>query len=220
MDVLVLLLWGTMVGLDLISVGQVMISRPLVAATVAGLLTGDVSTGMIVGAILELFALEVMPVGGARYPDYGPAAVAATAVAAGAPSHLGVGLGVAVGLVVAYLGEWSIIAVRRWNSQSVRRAEAALNLGDVGAIRRAHWGGIGHDALRCFALTSFGLALAYLVRRWPLLSLREAVMLTAVTAGVALATAALAGVHLGGRPRGAWWFALGLVVGSIWVVVG
>ena len=40
-----LLLWGTLVGLDLVSVPQAMISRPLVAGTVAGWLVGDVHAG-------------------------------------------------------------------------------------------------------------------------------------------------------------------------------
>ena len=42
--VLLLLVWGTLVALDLVSVPQAMLSRPLVAGTVAGWLAGDVDT--------------------------------------------------------------------------------------------------------------------------------------------------------------------------------
>ena len=38
---------------------------------------GDPGSGLTAGIILELFALEVLPVGAVRYPDYGPASVAA-----------------------------------------------------------------------------------------------------------------------------------------------
>jgi hypothetical protein len=77
--VLPLLLWGTLVGLDLVSVPQAMISRPVVAGTVAGALAGDVEAGLRVGILFELFALDVLPVGAVRYPDYGPATVSAAA---------------------------------------------------------------------------------------------------------------------------------------------
>ncbi|MDQ3136008.1 MAG: PTS sugar transporter subunit IIC, partial [Gemmatimonadota bacterium] len=114
--VVLLLLWGTVVGLDLVSVPQAMLSRPLVAGTVAGWLAGDVQAGLRVGTVLELFALDVLPIGAVRYPDYGPATVVAAAVAAGAPWELGLGLSVGVGLVLAVLGGWSLQLVRRWNA--------------------------------------------------------------------------------------------------------
>ena len=69
---LLLVLWGTIVALDLVSVPQAMLSRPLVAGAVAGWLAGDVEAGLRVGVVLELFALDVLPIGAVRYPDYGP----------------------------------------------------------------------------------------------------------------------------------------------------
>ncbi|HXE59015.1 MAG TPA: PTS sugar transporter subunit IIC, partial [Gemmatimonadales bacterium] len=108
-----LCLWGTAVGLDLVSVPQVMLSRPLVAGTVAGCIVGDVEAGLRVGAVLELFALDVLPIGAVRYPDYGPATVAAVAAAGGAPGwQLGLGVAVAVGLATAALGGWGMQVVR------------------------------------------------------------------------------------------------------------
>jgi mannose/fructose/N-acetylgalactosamine-specific phosphotransferase system component IIC len=80
-----LLIWGSLVGLDLVSVPQAMISRPLVAGTVAGWLAGDLEAGLRMGVLFELFALDVLPVGAVRYPDYGPATVVAAALAAGTP---------------------------------------------------------------------------------------------------------------------------------------
>ena len=58
------LLWGVLVGLDLASVVQSMITRPLVAGTVTGFILGDPVAGATVGTVLELFALEgFAPVG-------------------------------------------------------------------------------------------------------------------------------------------------------------
>src|SRR6266516_8090724 len=39
-----LLVWGTLVGLDLVSVPQMMIARPIVAGPVAGAILGDLAT--------------------------------------------------------------------------------------------------------------------------------------------------------------------------------
>ncbi len=121
-----LLLWGTLVGLDLVSVAQSMIARPFVAGTVAGAILGDMGAGMRVGVLFELFALDVLPVGAARYPDYGPATVAATAAAAGSPWELSLGLAGTVGLLIAVLGGWSLQALRQLNARDIQRWAAAL----------------------------------------------------------------------------------------------
>ena len=42
---------------------QIMISRPIMVASLTGLILGDLYTGMIVGAILELFWIDRIPVG-------------------------------------------------------------------------------------------------------------------------------------------------------------
>ena len=70
---------GGMVGLDATSFPQAMISRPLVAASLTGMLLGHPVAGIALGAVLETFALVVLPVGAARYPETGTAAVSAAA---------------------------------------------------------------------------------------------------------------------------------------------
>ncbi len=71
---------GTLCGLDLVSVPQAMLSRPLVAGFLGGMVVGAPVQGLAVGALLELFALETLPVGAARYPDWGPPGAAAGAL--------------------------------------------------------------------------------------------------------------------------------------------
>jgi mannose/fructose/N-acetylgalactosamine-specific phosphotransferase system component IIC len=73
-----LALLGGFVGLDSTSFPQVMISRPLVAGALTGLLLGRPAEGVLIGAILEIFDLAVLPIGAARYPESGTATVAAT----------------------------------------------------------------------------------------------------------------------------------------------
>jgi PTS system mannose-specific IIC component len=216
---LALLAWAVLVGLDLVSVPQAMIARPLVAGTVAGCLAGDPAAGALVGAVLELFALDVLPIGAVRYPDYGLGGVAAAATAAGAPGVLALGLAVTVGLIVAYVGEGSIRVTRRRTSLDVEAHRDWLNAGDPRAVRRVHLMGIARDAVRSLLVGGFGLLLAFLVRRWAVVSLEGAVLLGIVVVGVGLAAAAAGALRLAGRMRGVGWFALGLAAGAAWVVV-
>lgn len=208
-----LLAWGTLVGLDLVSVAQAMIARPFVAGSVAGLLLGDPAAGLRVGVLLELFALDVLPVGAARYPDYGPATVAAAAVAAGSPWELSLGLAGTVGLLVSVLGGWSLQRLRRLNAAAVQRHAAALAAGESAAIRRLQYGGIVRDALRSAGLTASGLAAAWVANRWLLLDRRTAVALTLVVVGAALAATLGGALRSAGRSPRRRWLAAGLVLG-------
>lgn len=72
-----LALIGGIVGLDATSFPQAMLSRPLVAGALAGLVFHRPLEGMLVGAVIEIFDLPNLPVGAARYPDSGTATVAA-----------------------------------------------------------------------------------------------------------------------------------------------
>jgi mannose/fructose/N-acetylgalactosamine-specific phosphotransferase system component IIC len=160
---LLLVGWGTLVALDLVSVPQAMIARPIVAGAVAGWMTGDLDAGLRVGLLFELFALDVLPVGAVRYPDYGPATVVGTALAAGAPWQFALGLSAALGLVLAVLGGLSLQLVRRLNARAIQRRAAALSAGESSAIRRLQYGGLLRDALRGGLLTALGLLAAWLI---------------------------------------------------------
>jgi PTS system mannose-specific IIC component len=215
-----LMIWGVLVGLDLASVAQTMISRPIVAGTVAGFIVGDPTTGAAVGVLLELFALEVLPMGASRYPDYGMGAVAAAATAAGAPGVLGTGVGAAVGLVVAYLGGKAIHMVRIENVNDVHKHREALDSGDTRTVLAVHLRSLGRDVFRTLVLVWLGLLLAMLVRRWLPLTLDGAVYLSVVIVGAAVA-AAVSGVgRLAGRKSALRWFLLGLAGGLVGVLIG
>jgi len=217
--VLSLLVWGTLVGLDLVSVPQAMISRPLVAGTVAGWLVGDVESGLRIGVVFELFALDVLPVGAVRYPDYGPATVAAVALGAGAPWELSLGLSMALGLVLAVLGGWSLQTVRRWNAKAIQRRAAALAAGESSAIRRLQYGALLRDAVRGFILTLLGIVLASAIKEWVSLDRQTAVALTLVAIGSALAAAVNGAVRSSGRSARLKWLLAGVGAGVLLAVL-
>ena len=80
LELLPIAVLGAVLGLDVVGFPQAMISRPLVAATLGGALVGNAAAGLLLGALLELFALETLPFGASRYPEWGSAAAAAGAL--------------------------------------------------------------------------------------------------------------------------------------------
>lgn len=75
-------------GLDRTAALQVMISRPIVAAPLAGWLLGDVFVGLQVGLMVELLWQSRLPVGAAVPPDDTQVAIGATVLALGTGSVL------------------------------------------------------------------------------------------------------------------------------------
>jgi mannose/fructose/N-acetylgalactosamine-specific phosphotransferase system component IIC len=219
MTLVTLLVWGTLVGLDLVTVAQSMIARPFVAGTVSGILLGDPVAGLRVGVLFELFALDVLPVGAARYPDYGPATIAAVAVAAGAPWELSLGLSGTIGLLVAVLGGWSLQLLRRMNARAIQRRAAALAAGESSAIRLLQYGGVARDALRSALLTAVGLAAASLTATFLHLDRPTAVTLTVVLVSCGLAAALGGAIRSAGRGPRLVWLGAGLVLGLILAIL-
>src|SRR2546426_7973318 len=184
----------SLVGLDLISVPQMMIARPIVAGPVAGAILGDVATGLALGVVFELFQYDVLPVGAARYPEYGPATVAAVSAAQAGAGTFGLGFGVLVGLTTGLLGGVSLHLVHRLNASAVDAAAPALEAGDPRGLVRLHVAGIMRDAARAALVTGVGLVLAQLTRVF----LSGAYTLRGVAG---LAVAGVAGGLAGGAAR-------------------
>ncbi len=218
-DLVVLLVWGTVVGLDLVTGPQVMIARPLVAGTVAGWLLGDAATGLLIGVLFELFQYDVLPVGAARYPEYGPATVAAVAAAHGVAGPAGLALGALVGLATGVAGGTSLGVVRRLNTGAVRAVAPRLEAGDPRTLARLHAAGVARDGARAAAVTALGLALAWLARAVLAGTLAPpALALAAAAAGGAALAAAMSGtLRLVGRGPDVRWLAAGVVTGTLLV---
>ena len=212
-----LLVWGTLVGLDLVSLPQVMIARPLVAGAVAGGILGDAATGLTIGMLFELFQFDILPVGAVRYPEYGPATVAAVAAAHAVSGLLGFGLGALVGLVTGLIGGVSIHYVRRLTTRAVQLAGDRLDHGDIRVLSRLHAAAIGRDALRAALVTAFGLTLAYAARTVLATSVseRRVGFLGVAAVAAALATGSSGTYQVVGRGAALRWFALGLSAGAV-----
>jgi PTS system mannose-specific IIC component len=212
---LALLIWGTVAGLDLASMLQGGFSRPLVAGAVAGVILNDPMSGLRIGVTLELFALDVLPVGASRYPDYGAATVAAVAAGAGESWTAALGPSVLLGLLLAHLGGWTIVLHRRVTAWALARAEHQLDRGEPGVASRVHLVGLTSDLVRSAALAALGLAAAALLDHAPRLDVgTERALAIVVVAGgfVAVIGGAL---RRAGTPRRMIWLAGGMALGVL-----
>src|SRR3989442_2926513 len=171
-----------------------MIARPVVAGPVAGAILGDVATGLALGVVFELFQYDIVPLGAARYPEYGPATVAAVSAAQAGAGTFGLGFGVLVGLTTGLVGGVSLHLVHRLNARAVDAAAPALEAGDPRVLVRLHVAGIMRDAARAALVTGVGLILAQLTRAF----LAGAYTLRGVAG---LAVAGVAGALAGGAAR-------------------
>ena len=78
--ILILCLYTVVGVLDQISI-QIGPYTPLFVATFTGLVLGDVQTGLMIGATLQLMTLGVATYGGATVPDFLSGAIMGTAYA-------------------------------------------------------------------------------------------------------------------------------------------
>lgn len=212
---------GVVVGVDLVTFPQAMTSRPLVAAFVGGWILGHPMIGLLAGVVMELFALETLPVGAARYPDWGPPAAAAGALLAdgvraggGEGAWPGILATILVAALAAWLGGWSLHLIRRANGAAIGRYAERLARGDPGALVRLQAGGFARDVLRAAALTLVtlvpgGILARFLAARWN----APAGIAEDVVLAVALGVAAWSAWRLFARGATGRWLAAGLAAG-------
>ena len=215
-DLVMLIALGAVLGLDTVSFPQAMISRPVIAATVAGALLGDPARGLLLGATLELFAVDTLPFGASRYPEWGSSSVVGGGLlVSGSDTAGALTLSVLAVLVVAWTGGWSMLYTRKFNAWLARRRHAAIVQGDRNAIVGLQLSGITADLVRGAVLTAAGLlALAPLQRAalasWGTPSGVSRAIVVATAAAVTLGAA----YKLFHGVRGFFWlFGVGLAVG-------
>ena len=160
-------LLGALLGLDVVSFPQAMISRPIVAATLGGALAGAPAAGLLAGATLELVALETLPVGASRYPEWGSAAVVGGALFAAEPGHPpgALVLAVLVALITGWVGSWTMYVLRRFNGLLARRRLAALDVGSRDALIGLQLVGLTADLVRGVLLTLVALLIFHPIVR-------------------------------------------------------
>lgn len=218
-DLLPLALLGGLLGLDVVSFPQAMISRPLVAATLAGALLGHPASGLLCGAVLELIALETLPFGASRYPEWGSAAVVGGALFAEHPAQPSGAMTMAVlgALITASLGGWTMVQLRKQNARWARAWRDAIAAGARGSVIKLQLYGLTADLLRGALLTAGAYAVMSPLGRstlalWSL----DTRLSRAIVVGIAAAVAAAASWKIFHSTPGArWLFVGGLVIGLV-----
>src|SRR6185312_10087239 len=152
---------GAVLGLDVVSFPQAMISRPVVAATLGGTLIGESSSGLLVGAILELIALETLPFGASRYPEWGSAAVVGGVIFGSHAAHPAGAMTLAVlsALATTWVGGWTMVQLRKLNARWAGKRRDALEAGARGSVVSLQLIGMTADLARGFVLTAIAYAL-------------------------------------------------------------
>jgi len=159
-ELIPLALLGGVLGLDVVSFPQAMISRPIVAATLAGGLLGQAPSGMLIGAALELIALETLPFGASRYPEWGSASVVGGAIFATHPTHPAgaMTLGMLAALATTWIGGWTMVKLRQLNARLAAHWREGLEAGSRGTVTELQLTGMTADMLRGVLLTALAYA--------------------------------------------------------------
>jgi mannose/fructose/N-acetylgalactosamine-specific phosphotransferase system component IIC len=214
---------GGIVALDATSLGQLMLSRPFVAAALAGALVGQPLEGALVGALLEALSLGILPVGAARYPDTGTAAVAAVGtlgladVAASAPALL---LVVVYGLLWQRISGFSVVGGRYLNERLVLAGNPGERPRLDRLIEHRHLESMLIDMARGVVITTAALLIGVPLLRvaidyWALPPIAATLAVSVAAVAVLAGTAPL----FAESPRGRLFLLLGLAFGSLLLVL-
>ncbi len=160
-DLLPIALLGAVLGMDVVTFPQAMISRPIVAATVAGAFIGNAPAGLVMGALLELLALEMLPFGASRYPEWGSASVVGGSLYASAFGDPAGALVVALlaALATAMLSGKSMVWLRRLNATRATRQRPYLERGSSSAVTGLQLFGLTGDLIRGFVVTLLAMVI-------------------------------------------------------------
>lgn len=138
-QIVLLTLLAALSGIDPY-IGGWQLARPAIAGFLAGLIMGDLSVGLTVGATLQLMVLGVGTFGGASIPDFGTGAIIGTAlgVISGKGMEFAIGVSVPVGLLLVQLD----ILARFCNVYFVHRIDRHIENEDFHKINREAWFGL------------------------------------------------------------------------------
>lgn len=216
LDALPLALLGALLGLDVVSFPQAMVSRPIVASTLAGAFIGNAGAGLLMGAVLELIALDTLPFGASRYPEWGSAAVVGGALNAMQEPGMGGALPTSLlaALLTASVSGWSMVVLRKAIGSQLAGVRDDIEDGSRRALVSLHLTGMSLDLLRgalvtLTAMLILGPLVHAIVAVWGTeagLSRSVVVVAASIVAGGALWKV----FH--SVPRVLWFFVGGLVI--------
>jgi PTS system mannose-specific IIC component len=178
---------------------------------------GQPVRGLAMGVALEFFALESLPFGASRYPEWGSAAVVGGALFAMTPDGTAAAMTVSAlaALLTASLGGTSMVGLRRWNARWARHQQIGIGRGSGNTVVGLQLAGMTADLLRGGVLTFVGLAVFLPLHRAMVGSFTYPPTLSrAVVVAVASAVGLAAVWKVVRLTDGARWFLLaGLAVG-------
>ncbi|MEG0709840.1 MAG: PTS system mannose/fructose/sorbose family transporter subunit IID [Longicatena sp.] len=120
--------------------GYWMISRPIFAGPLVGLILGDLQTGLIVGGSVELMYMGILPIGGSVPPNAQIAGMLSTvfAITNGGNPEVGIALALPIGMLAQLLimFAWNI------NILLMHRADKYLAEGNTRNVELTHLSGI------------------------------------------------------------------------------
>jgi len=173
LEALPIALLGALLGLDVVSFPQAMVSRPIVAATLAGSLVGNPPAGLLIGVVLEMIALDTLPFGASRYPEWGSAAVVGGALFAAQPAGMPGALPASTlaALLTASISGWSMVVLRRTIAGRLERSRDRIEGGSRDALLSLHLSCMSLDLLRgglvtLIAMMIFGSLVRAIVAVW------------------------------------------------------
>ncbi|MDG6120265.1 PTS mannose/fructose/sorbose/N-acetylgalactosamine transporter subunit IIC [Lactococcus formosensis] len=122
--IIVLLVYTAIGVLDQISI-QIGPYTPLFAAAFTGFVMGDLTTGLLVGATLQLMTLGVATYGGATVPDFLSGAIMGTAYAilSGKGVEYGIGIAIPIGLLLTQMDILGRMVNLFWQKRAAKFAE-------------------------------------------------------------------------------------------------
>ena len=107
-NALLIAIWAGIAGIDLFD-GLTHIHRPLVTGLVVGLILGDLRTGLITGATLELVWMGFVPLAGAQPPNVVIGGIIGVSFAILGKLHPAAAAGIAVPFAIAVQGAITLI---------------------------------------------------------------------------------------------------------------
>jgi mannose/fructose/N-acetylgalactosamine-specific phosphotransferase system component IIC len=222
-EALPIALLGALLGLDVVSFPQAMVSRPIVAATLAGAFIGHPSAGLLIGVVLELIALDTLPFGASRYPEWGSAGVVGGALFAAQPPGMPGALPASMlaALLTASISGWSMVLLRRIIATRLERTRDLIEAGSRDALLGLHLSGMTMDLLRAALVTTLGMVVfSPLVHAIVVIWGSDSAPSRAVVVVIAAVVAGGALWKVFHSVRGVLWLFLGgLAASTLWLAV-
>ncbi|MDD5724173.1 MAG: PTS sugar transporter subunit IIC [Syntrophales bacterium] len=164
-------LLGGVICLDRVFL-QAMISRPIVAGPMIGVVLSEPLTGLMVGAFIELLWIDRLPMGTYIPPNDSVAAVLATAGAILAGRELGspprelIALAILIFLPAGLLARQVDVWIIKTNDRLSQRATECARLGDIKGLAREHRYGLVKTFTGAFLIIFVCLVPGVMILKW------------------------------------------------------